>query len=121
LVDIDLSELVGPTLRTVRRHISSRYLAATRHADQLLDAYSSWLFFERHFLHIGRFGVEEALGMIDTVAVDNVGAAFHLPSRRELPDYTESARRAALMLAAAGLEVDGVARLAPEARSKSRT
>src|SRR5271170_6909582 len=88
-------------------------------ADDLLDAYSSWLFFERHFLHIGRFGVAKALAMIDTVVTNNVGAAFHLPSSRDLPDYAEPARRAALVLAAAGLQVDGLARLAPKARSKS--
>jgi hypothetical protein len=47
--------------------------------DQLLEAYSSWLFFERHFLHIGRFGVERAVDLIDTVLVDNAGAKFHCP------------------------------------------
>jgi hypothetical protein len=93
----------------------------------LLDAYSSWLFFERHFLHVGRFGAAKALGMIDTVVTDNVGAAFHLPPCRDLPDYAEPTRRAALVLAAAGMRVDGLARLAPKVlesrpvRSRSST
>src|SRR5271169_3103138 len=116
MIDIDLSEFLRPAPHTVRRPIpvSSPNLATTRHADELLDAYSSWLFFERHFLHIGRFGVANALGMIDTVVTNNVGAAFHLPSSRDLPDYAEPARRAALVLAAAGLQVDVLARLAPK-------
>src|SRR5271170_2395914 len=73
MIDIDFSELLGPPPHTVRRpiHVSSPNLAATRYADELLDAYSSWLFFERHFLHIGRFGVAKALGMIDTVVTNN--------------------------------------------------
>ncbi len=118
MIDIDLSEFLRPPPHTVRRpiHVPSRNLAATRYADELLEAYSSWLFFERHFLHIGRFGVARALGMIDTVATNNVGAAFHLPSSRDLPDYAEPARRSALVLAAAGLEVDGLAQLAPKVR-----
>ena len=103
-------------VHTTRSRVSSRKLASTQYADELLEAYSSWLFFERHFLHIGRFGVEKALGIIDTVVIDNVGAAFHLPSGRDLPDYAEPARRAALVLAAAGLEVDGLARGAPKPR-----
>jgi hypothetical protein len=85
-------------------------------ANDLLDAYSSWLFFKRHFLHIGRFGVAKALRMIDIVVINNVGAAFHLPSCRDLPDYAEPTRRAALVLAAAGVQVDGLARLAPKVR-----
>jgi hypothetical protein len=101
---------------TTSSRVSSPNLAASRDADELLDAYSSWLFFERHFLHIGRFGVAKALGMIDTVVTNNVGAAFHLPSSRDLPDYAGPACRAALVLAAAGLEVDGLARVAPKAR-----
>ena len=105
---------------TTRIPVSSPNLAAARYADELLDAYSSWLFFERHFLHIGRFGVAKALGMIDTVVTNNVGAAFHLPSSRDLPDYAEPARRAALVLAVAGLQVDGHARLAPKVSLKSR-
>jgi len=99
---------------TTRIPVSSRI--SPPHEAELLDAYSSWLFFERHFLHIGRFGVAKALGMIDTVVTNNVGAAFHLPSSRDLPDYAEPARRAALVLAAAGLQVDGHARLAPKVR-----
>jgi hypothetical protein len=126
MIDIDVSELPGPLLHTVRRpsrvrtvrpsRVSSRNLAPGWYADGLLDAYSSWLFFERHFLHIGRFGVAKALGMIDTVATNNVGAAFHLLSSRDLPDYAGPARRAALVLAAAGLEVDRLTRLTPEVR-----
>jgi hypothetical protein len=63
-----------------------------------------------------RFGVAKALGMIDTVVTDNVGAAFHLPSGRELPDYAGPASRAASVLVAAGLEVDRFTRLNPKAR-----
>jgi hypothetical protein len=74
--------------------------------DQLLDIYSSWLFFERHFLLVGRFGVERAIGLIDTVATDNAGAEFHLPTSSELPDYSEPARRAPLILATAGVELE---------------
>jgi len=118
MIDIDFSELLGPPPHTVRRpiHVSSPNLAATRYADELLDAYSSWLFFERHFLHIGRFGVAKALGMIDTVVTNNVGAAFHLRSSRDLPDYAGPARRAGLVLAAASLGVDRLTRLTPEVR-----
>jgi hypothetical protein len=72
-------------------------------SEGLLDAYSSWLFFERHFLHIERFGVERAVDLIDTVQVDNVGAMFHLPLDAELPDYSAPARRAALVLSTVGL------------------
>jgi hypothetical protein len=90
--------------------------APSLEADDLLDAYSSWLFFERHFLHVGRFGATKALGMIDTVVTNNAGAAFHLRSSRDLPDYAEPAHRAALVLAAAGLEVEGLARLARKVR-----
>jgi hypothetical protein len=84
---------------------SSSKLSASISADDLLDAYSSWLFFERHFLHIGRFGIERALGLIDTVQVDNAGAVFHLPLDAELPDYSGPARRAALVLSKVGLKV----------------
>ena len=73
--------------------------------DELLDAYSSWLFFERHFLHIGRFGVERAVDLIDAVHVDNAGAKFHLTLDAELPDYSAPARRAARVLSGVGLEV----------------
>jgi hypothetical protein len=85
---------------------SSAALIAPSNAQELLDAYSSWLFFERHFLHIGRFGLQKALGLIDTVLTENPGAAFHLPTDAELPDYTAPARRAALVLSAVGLEID---------------
>jgi hypothetical protein len=118
MIDIDLSEFLGPPPHTIRRpsRVSPRNLAARRYADELLDAYSSWLFFERHFLHIGRFGVAKALGMIDTVVTNNVGAAVHLRSSHDLPDYAGPARRAALVLAAAGLEVDCLARVALKPR-----
>jgi len=76
-------------------HASRSKLTAPLPADELLDAYSSWLFFERHFLHIGRFGIERAFGLIDTVHVDNAGATFHLPVDADLPDYSAPARRAA--------------------------
>jgi hypothetical protein len=75
------------------------------YSDELLDAYSSWLFFERHFLHIARFGLERAVDLIDTVQVDNAGAMFHLPVDAELPDYTAPSRRAALVLSSVGLKV----------------
>jgi len=65
------------------------------------------LFFERHFLHIGRFGIETALDLIDTVQVDNAGALFHLPVKADLPDYTAPARRAVSILSGAGLQVGG--------------
>jgi len=84
--------------------------------NELLDAYSSWLFFERHFLHVSRFGAERALELIDTVLTDNVGAALHVPINRDLPDYAAPARRAAAMLTAAGLKAKCLARLAPKAR-----
>ena len=80
-------------------------LADKANADTLLDAYSSWLFFERHFLHIGRFGLEKALGLIDTVWTNNPGAAFHLPTDAELPDYAAPARRAAFVLSNVGLKI----------------
>jgi len=83
---------------------SSSLLTARLHSHGLLDAYSSWLFLERHFLHIGRFGVERAVDLIDTVEVDNLGAMFHLPLGAELPDYTAPARRAALVLSRVGLD-----------------
>jgi hypothetical protein len=83
---------------------SSSALADPPGLDQLLDAYSSWLFFERHFLHIGRFGVERAVDLVDTVEVDNLGAMFHLPLNAELPDYAAPARRAALVLSRVGLD-----------------
>jgi hypothetical protein len=86
---------------------SSSALTIPPRPDELLDAYSSWLFFERHFLHIGRFGIEKALGLIDTVHVDNAGALFHLPVKADLPDYTAPARRAASILSGAGLQVGG--------------
>jgi hypothetical protein len=86
---------------------SSSKSTAPISANDLLDSYSSWLFFERHFLHIGRFGVEKALGLIDAVQVDNAGATFHLPLDAELPDYTAPARRAASILSGAGLQVCG--------------
>jgi hypothetical protein len=54
--------------------------------------------------------------MIDAVVTDNAGGGFHLPSGRELPDCAGPARRAALVLAAAGLEVDRLTRLTPEIR-----
>jgi hypothetical protein len=79
-------------------------------SEELLEAYSSWLFFERHFLHIGRFGVDRALGLIDAVQVDNAGAMFHLPLDAELPDYTAPARRASLVLSGVGLKVRGSTR-----------
>ena len=122
MIDIDLSELLGPAPHTVRRpiHVSSRNRAATRYADELLEAYSSWLFFERHFLHIGRFDAAKALDMIDTVVTNNIGAAFHLPSGRDLPDYAGPARRAALVLAAARLEVDHLTRFAPGIATQGR-
>jgi hypothetical protein len=83
---------------------SSSALSDRPGLDQLLDAYSSWLFFERHFLHIGRFGVERAVDLIDTVEVHNLGAMFHMPLDAELPDYTAPARRAALVLSRVGLD-----------------
>jgi hypothetical protein len=58
--------------------------------DGLLDAYSSWLFFERHILHIGRFGLRKAVDLIDTVQVDNAGALFRLPIDA---DYRTTQRR----------------------------
>jgi hypothetical protein len=84
---------------------------APEHLGELLDAYSSWLFFERHFLHIGRFGVKSAAELIDTVMTDNIGAAIHMPPDRDLPDYSAPARRAALVLSAAGLDVERLVRL----------
>jgi len=86
-------------------HASSSTLTAPVAADELLDAYSSWLFFERHFLHIGRFGIEKAFGLIDTVQVDNAGAMFHLPLVADLPDYSAPARRAAVVLSGVGLDL----------------
>lgn len=70
----------------------------------LLDSYSSWLFLERHYLLVARFGVEKAIGMIDTVRVDNPGAVFHMPAGADLPDYGAPVRRAATMLTAAGCD-----------------
>jgi hypothetical protein len=84
---------------------SSSTLGAGSASEGLLDAYSSWLFFERHFLHIARFGLERAIDLIDTVQVDNAGAMFHLPLDVELPDYTAPARRAALVLSRVGMKV----------------
>ena len=89
---------------------SSSTLTTGSPSEELLDAYSSWLFFERHFLHIGRFGVDRALGLIDVVHVDNAGAVFHLPLDAELPDYTASARRASSVLSGVGLKVRGATR-----------
>jgi hypothetical protein len=86
-------------------HASSSTLGAGSPSEGLLEVYSSWLFFERHFLHIGRLGVEAAVGLIDRVQVENAGALFHLPADAELPDYTAPARRAALVLSAVGLKV----------------
>jgi hypothetical protein len=111
MINIDLSKSSGRLPRVIQRNV-----AVVRSFEELLDAYSSWLFFERHFLHVGRFGVAKALGMIDAVVTDNAGAAFHLPSGRELPDYAGPASRAALVLVAAGLEVDRLTRLASEIR-----
>jgi hypothetical protein len=90
-------------ITTIR--VWSPALTTSPQSGELLDAYSSWLFFERHFLHIGRFGIEAAVGLIDTVHVDNAGALFHLPADADLPDYTAPARRAALILSRAGLKV----------------
>ena len=89
----------------VRASSSALVASASANADALLDAYSSWLFFERHFLHIGRFGLEKALGLIDTVWTENPGAVFHLPIDAELPDYAAPARRAGLVLSSVGLKV----------------
>jgi len=89
---------------THRRASSSTPMTGSL-SEELLDAYSSWLFFERHFLHIGRFGVERAVDLINTVEVDNVGAMFHLPLDVELPDYSAPARRAGLVLSRVGLKV----------------
>jgi hypothetical protein len=85
--------------------------------DELLDAYSSWLFFERHFLHVKRFGVERAMELIDTVMTDNVGAALHLPIDQDLPDYSAPSRRAAAVLTAAGLEAERLGQLAVPTRA----
>jgi hypothetical protein len=85
--------------------IPSSTLPGPAGADRLLDAYASWLFFERHFLHVGRFGIERAVDLIDTVRVDNAGAMFHLPLDAELPDYSAPARRAQLVLSGVGLNV----------------
>ena len=98
---------------------SSSALAGPSDHDELLDAYSSWLFFERHFLHIGRFGVETAIGLIDTVHIDNPGAMFHLPLGSELPDYTAPRRRAVLVLSKVGLEFP-CSTLRPRGTLKSR-
>jgi hypothetical protein len=90
--------------------------SASRLPDKLLDVYSSWLFFERHFLHVQRFGAERAAALIDTVMTDNIGAQIHMPRDRDLPDYAAPARRAALVLGAAGLEARCLARLAASRR-----
>jgi hypothetical protein len=78
--------------------------------DELLKSYSSWLFLERHFLNIARFGAEKARDLFDVVSVDNDGARFHLPAGIDLPDYGASVRRAATVLSAAGLEISRLAR-----------
>ena len=96
--------MAKPANITPSRASSSR-LVRPSDVDQLLEAYSSWLFFERHFLHIGRFGVERAVDLIDAVLVDNAGAKFHLPLDAQLPDYSAPARRAATVLSGVGLEV----------------
>jgi len=85
---------------------SSAALVVPSNTDELLDAYSTWLFFERHFLHIGRFGLETAVSLIDTVLTNNTGAKFHLPPNADLPEYTAPARRAGLILSTVGFEVD---------------
>ena len=90
---------------------TSAALVVPSNTDELLDAYSTWLFFERHFLHIGRFGLETAVSLIDTVLTNNTGAKFHLPPNADLPDYTAPARRAGLILSTVGLEVDCVSRV----------
>jgi hypothetical protein len=85
---------------------------APKFPGELLDAYSSWLFFERHFLHVQRFGAKRAAGLIDTVMTDNIGAAIHIPPDHDLPDYAAPARRAALVLSVAGLELEHLVGLA---------
>jgi hypothetical protein len=89
---------------------------APEYLSELLDAYSSWLFFERHFLHVGRFGVERAMGLVDTVMTDNIGAAIQVPAEHDLPDYAAPARRAALVLRAGGLKVECIALLSAKRR-----
>jgi hypothetical protein len=96
--------MARPAHITTARAFSCVDLASACNGE-LLEAYSSWLFFERHFLLVGRFGVEAALGMMNIVATENAGAAFHLPASADLPDYSEPARRAALMLATAGVDI----------------
>jgi len=96
-------------------HASSSKLTVPAAADELLDAYSSWLFFERHFLHIERFGIEKAFSLIDTVHVDNAGAMFHVPLLADLPDYSAPARRAAVVLSGVGLDLP----MGPNDRLKS--
>jgi len=88
----------------------SSALTAPSNADELLEVYSSWLFFERHLLHIGRFGAEKALSLIDTVWTENPGAMFHVAAGYELPDYAGPIRRASTVLGAAGLDVDCLVR-----------
>jgi len=84
---------------------SSQVQLASAQTDELLDAYSSWLFFERHFLLIGCFGVQNALCLMNTVRTDNAGAAFHFLASTDLPDYSKPSGRAALVLATAGVDV----------------
>jgi hypothetical protein len=48
MIDIYLSKSLGRLHCAIQRNV-----AVVRSFDELLDAYSSWLFFERHFLHVG--------------------------------------------------------------------
>jgi hypothetical protein len=108
-----LKRVVSPAQQASQdcwQHRTPEYLSG------LLDAYSSWLFFERHFLHVQRFGAERAASMIDTVMTDNIGAQIHMPPDHDLPDYAAPARRAALVLSVAGLEVGQLVRLANKRR-----
>jgi hypothetical protein len=114
MIEIDLSKSLGRLPNAIQRN------EAVGGFDELLDAYSSWLFFERHFLHVQRFGAERAAELIDTVLTDNIGAAIHIPSDSDLPDYAAPARRAAIILIAAGLDAKRLARLASKVRDIAR-
>jgi hypothetical protein len=107
-----------PTLSATRQigRVQCSQDLMPQYPPDLLDAYSSWLFFERHFLHVGRFGVHTAMGLIDTVMTDNIGIALHVSPDRDLPDYAAPARRAASMLTAAGLKAECLTRLASKVR-----
>jgi hypothetical protein len=78
-------------------------IAAEVPAD-LIEAYSSWLYYERELLHVEAFGSEAARGLRQFVWLNNAGADYHFPSGASWRDRPQPSTRAGSVFRLLGVD-----------------